>query len=167
MKLTAPEASGTVDKPVWHERLVRRSYLTLLLLAAPVASSPGQGVFSGAWTIRSWQPAPWLDAAEAKGIRAERGMIGARVTFTSTRVTGPRILSCDKPVYEIKDVPFEGLFEGGLTKPAEQATALGFKGLVTTLAPGCEFEFHQRDPNTALFAMSNVVYVMVRQGTAK
>jgi len=144
-----------------------RSYLALLLLLAPVASAQGQGVFSGTWTIRSWQPAPWLEAAEAKAIKAERGMIGAHVTFSKARVTGPRILSCDTPVYEIKDVPFDGLFEGGLTKPAEQGAALGFRGLVTTLAPGCEFEFHQRDASTALFAMSNVVYVMVRQGASK
>ena len=139
-------------------------WLFLAVLAAMQfpTTAIAQGTFTGPWTIRSWKAAPWLSAVEARDVKPDPGMVGAKITFTAKRVSGPRILVCDKPVYEIKDAPLEGLFEGGLTEPVAQGAALGFKPPVTTLVPGCEFEFHLRDANTALFALNNVVYTIVR-----
>ena len=134
-----------------------------VLVAMPFPMTAfAQGTFTGSWTIQSWKAAPWLGAEEARNVKPDAGMVGARIAFTAKRVSGPRILVCDKPEYEIKDVPLEGLFEGGLTEPVTQGAALGFKPPVTTLVPGCEFEFHLRDANTALFALNNVVYTIVR-----
>jgi hypothetical protein len=151
----------------FHGRsLTVRLFALLCQVALLPSVAVSQGTFAGSWTIRSWQPAPWLAADAAKAVKAEPGMIGAKITFSARRVSGPRILVCDKPEYEIKDAPLEGLFEGGLTDPSSQGAALGFKPPVKTLVPGCEFEFHLRDPNTAIFALSNVLYTIERNPSA-
>jgi hypothetical protein len=145
--------------------LVRSLVAPLLVTALLVPSRPAgaQGSFAGTWTIKTWQPAPWLEGAERRTIRPEGRVLGKQVTFERRRVRGPAVMACTGPKYEIRDVPFDGLFQGGLTRPAAQATALGFKGpRVTTLDPGCEFEYHLVATDTALFALDNVLYTMVR-----
>jgi hypothetical protein len=133
--------------------------LLLSLLAVPAAA---QGRFAGAWRVSAWRPAPWLADSARKVVRPDADVLGRRLTFGARRVTGPEILSCAAPKYEIKPVPPEGLFQGNLPRPAEQARALGLTSSITTLMPGCEFEFHFRDGRTGYFALDNVIYTIAR-----
>ena len=134
---------------------------------APRLASAQGAAFAGTWTIRAWRAAPWLDSVAARRVQPDAGLLGHQVTFTAGRVAGPTVLACRHPAYEVKDVPFDGLFEGGLTKPDAQARALGYTSpRVRTLMPGCDFEFHLRATDTALFALDNVLFTMVRRHPA-
>ena len=65
------------------------------------------------------------------------------------------------------DVGAEYLFQGGLTAPAAQAAALGFRGpRIATLETGCAgaIDFHFVNAKTALFALDNMVYTLRKQG---
>jgi hypothetical protein len=135
--------------------------LALLALAAGVAGA--QGRYAGTFTVRRWRPAPWLSDSGRKAVRPESVVLGRRVTFAAGGVRGPELLASPRAKYEIKDVPPEGLFQGGLTRAAEQARALGFPtATISTLMPGCEFEFHFVSADTGMFALNNVIYTIVR-----
>ena len=136
--------------------------------AAALLGVPGtlsaQGVFVGRWTVQSWQIAPWVDDTARHGVAPDSALLNATVSFGRKGVTAPPPLGCPEAKFEIEDAPIENLFEGGLTDPKSQGAALGFHGAtVKTLVPGCEIEYHLRDPRTALFALNNVVYTMVRK----
>lgn len=137
--------------------------LLVSAFALGVPSLSAQGLFTGRWTIKRWQPAPWLDPAARKAVAPDSALLGARVMFNAHSITAPKPLACGNPRYETNAVPLENLFEGGLTAPKTQGPALGFPGpLVQTLMPGCDFEFHLTKAGTALFALDNVIYTMAR-----
>jgi hypothetical protein len=140
---------------------MRASLLVVLsVLAVPAAA---QGRFAGAYRVSAWRPAPWLADSARKTVEPKADVLGKRLTFAARRVAGPAILSCDAPKYEILALPYEGLFEGNLPRPAEQARTLGFATApVTTLRSGCDFDFHFRDARTGMFALDNVLYTIVR-----
>jgi hypothetical protein len=153
--------------------MIVRPMLNAVLAAFGVATFMGvtsvhaQGAYTGSWRVSSWKVAPWVPAAERAGIKANTRVLNHTITFGKTKIAGPKIIACTGPKYEIKSVPFENLFEGGLKIPATEAPALGFKAPVQTLMPGCDMEFHSLDTNNAMFALDNVLYTMVRGTTKK
>ena len=100
-------------------------------------------------------------------------LVGRRVTFEAKRIRGPDPLACSGPRYELTDVPAEGLFQGGLAEYGDPAigadalaTRVGFaKRPIATLATGCEgaIDFHFTNPDTARFALDNMIYTLRRQ----
>ena len=135
-------------------------------LTLPVHLLRAQGTFAGTWTISSGKVAPWVAAADSASIRPQTKVTGHTVTFEARKISGPSGIACANPHYEIKSVAFDQLFEGNLKQLPADATVLGFHLPVKTLMPGCDFEFHMRDKNTALFALNNVIYTMVRKAAA-
>lgn len=140
---------------------IRAVFTTALFCCASPARA--QGTFAGAWTIAEWSVAPWVSDAERARIKPNANVLNHSLIFTAKHVVGPDLLSCDTPKYETVSSPFEGLFEGGLLKPKTDGPALGFKAPVKTLRPACDFDFHLKDPNTAMFALDNVLYTMKRK----
>jgi hypothetical protein len=136
--------------------------LCALVAATPVAGR-AQEAFAGTWTVRAWEPAPWLDAAGRRRTTPDSTVLGARIVVTPRRVTGPAILGCTRGAPRTLTVPYEGLFQGVLDAPAAQAPALGFRApRVRTLASACAVELHLREPDTAMFALDNVLYTLRR-----
>lgn len=135
-----------------------------VLIAQPAwAADPD---YRGTWVIAEARPAPWIGSEAELFPDEKRRLIGAKVTYGQTSIDGPAPLACDKPVYEMLDVPPEGLFQGGLALPAEQAQALGFRSrTIPTLQTGCEgwIDFHFVDGRTALFALNNMIYTLRKQ----
>lgn len=143
---------------------------TLLPLAVAMAlAAPGQGAeptFYGTWRITRAQLAPWVSKGAATSTPETRRLIGSTVVYRKTRIEGPSPLGCDKPNYELKDAPRDELFQGGLTDPAVQAPALGYRSqTVPTLETGCAgwIDFHFIDDRTALFALNDFVYTLRKQ----
>nr|ALG05350.2 hypothetical protein 5H7_049 [uncultured bacterium 5H7] len=140
-------------------------------LAATAALVPGSGVASdrgylGTWRIVASSPAPWIDAREASAEPLSDRLSGKTVTFAPTRITAPPPLQCRRPRYRLREASLEGLFQGSLTRPGEQAPMLGFTGrTVRTLETGCNgwFEFHFTAADTALFALDNRIYILRRR----
>ena len=135
--------------------------------AVPAGAVHAQGAYAGAWTVNAWKVAPWVTSNEQASVKPEKKVLNHEVIFAAHKITGPSVIGCANPKYEIKGVPFENLFEGGLKKPAVEATALGFKAPVQTLMPGCDMEFHSVSPDRVMFALNNVLYTMVRKPSAK
>jgi hypothetical protein len=125
-----------------------------------------QGPFAGTWTIAEWKVAPWVKPAERASIKPNNDVLNKTLTFAANAVTGPKLLSCAKPRYQVIDSPYEGMFEGGLPQPAKDGAALGFKLPVKTLRPSCDFDFHMRDATTVMFALDNVLYTMNKKAPA-
>ena len=94
-----------------------------------------QDAFAGTWAVTDAQPAPWIDGSAV-----------------------------------VQEVGPDYLFEGGLTDPVKQAAALGFTSQkIVSLSMGCvsndadiEMDFDLIDHDTAVFALNNVIYKMVR-----
>ena len=129
------------------------------LLASPVAAADQS--YLGVWTITTSQPAPWA-AADLKPVASDlKALMHKQLVFSADRIKAPRPLNCKKPNYELKSYSADMIFQGGLTDPAKQAAALGYKdGTITTLETGCEgaIDFHFLDQNTAMFALNNRLY---------
>jgi hypothetical protein len=122
--------------------------------------------YLGTWLIAEAHPAPWYDPKDPQTAPFDDRIAGKTVIFTPTRIIAPRPLACRRPNYQLRTVPPEVLFQGGLTHPAAQATALGFAGkTIRTLETGCNgwFEFHFTQAGTALFALNNMIYTLRRR----
>ncbi|HUL07305.1 MAG TPA: hypothetical protein VLV76_13300 [Candidatus Acidoferrum sp.] len=140
----------------------------LFLLAASPAAA--QDVFAGSWQVTDAQPAPWVDGSAQNQPDIEDAIRHGRFTFTKNSVDGPAPFNCKKVQYTLSEVGPDYLFEGGLTDPAKQAAALGFKSdKIVSLNMGCvsndadiEMDFDLIDHDTAVFALNNVIYKMVR-----
>jgi hypothetical protein len=139
------------------------------LVSSAVASSLALSAsinYLGAWTIAGSEAAPWSTPKEKPVASDIKALIGHTVTFSADRIDAPAPLTCRKPHYAIKQYEPDMLFQGGLTKPKEQAVSLGFSGAaIPTLETGCEgaFDFHFSGPDTAFFALNNRVYKLVRK----
>jgi hypothetical protein len=134
------------------------------VLGADAAYSANQD-FLGKWSVTTSQPAPWA-RPDDKPVESDlKALMGKIVTFSSDRIDAPRPLTCRKPHYEMKQYQFDMLFQGGLTEPAKQATALGYSERVATLETGCEgaIDFHFVNRDTAMFALNNRLYKIERK----
>jgi hypothetical protein len=153
---------------------------TLALVAgalALLATMPAQAenAMTGNWKIDKADPAPWSDAKDyppdSKGAKV---FVGKRLSFTVKRITGPSLLACAHPNYDMKDYTADMLFQGQLgeaeqrggKKAEDAATSLGFKARpVRTLETGCEgaIDFHMTDADHAAFALNNMIFWLTRQ----
>ena len=116
--------------------------------------------------IASAAVAPWADKDSPASTPESKGLVGKKVIYAPARISGPLPLACNKPKYQMHEAPLDELFQGGLTVPAKQAAALGFKGKTApTLETGCAgwIDFHFTDKSTALFALNNMIYTLRRQ----
>lgn len=138
---------------------------TALAMTAQAAGSPGQ--FAGNWIIANAVSAPWADPKQPLPDTSERAsLVGKDVTIGPKTITGPRQVACPDPNYEIKDYTTDMLFQGTLTDPARQASALGFKGkTVKVLETGCENEvdWHMADNGMIEFGLNDYVYVLKKK----
>jgi hypothetical protein len=138
----------------------------------PLAAWPAaaQDVFAGSWQVIDAQPAPWVDGSAQNQPDIEQAIRHSKFTFKKDSVDGPAPFNCKKVQYTLSEVGPDYLFEGGLTDPAKQAAALGFKSdKIVSLNMGCvgndadiEMDFDLIDHDTAVFALNNVIYKMVR-----
>lgn len=81
-------------------------------------------------------------------------------------------ISCKNAHYEKSNFPYDELFQGALGELSAEVRAKTVKELgfppepVPGIELGCstgEFSYHFRDPNTVLFALSDVIYILTRQ----
>jgi hypothetical protein len=133
------------------------------ILAAPAAAAQAAPDYLGTWVIEASTPAPWIKS-DAELFEEERvALVGKRIVLSRRDITGPPPMGCKGPHYRIRRYPADMLFQGGLTEPAAQATALGFSGRsIATLETGCEglLDYHFIDGGTAMFALNNAIYLI-------
>ena len=149
-----------------HKRKFAAMLAAMACLAALPASAKAQRPFYGSWLIAAAHPAPWHNPADASTAPFDDHIVGKTIVYTPTRILGPRVLACRGPHYRMHEVPPDYLFQGGLTAPAAQAPALGFRGnRIATLETGCAgaIDFHFTDGSTALFALDNMIYTLRKQ----
>ena len=149
----------------------KSAFASLLAAVACLATFPAtaagpQRPFYGRWLIAEAHPAPWYNPADASTAPFDDHLVGKSIVYMPTRITGPRPLACRGPHYRMLQAPPDYLFQGGLTSPVTQASALGFRGSrIATLETGCaaDIGFHFIDGSTALFALDNMVYTLRKQ----
>jgi hypothetical protein len=129
------------------------------------AASADKPDFLGKWTIATSQPAPWSKPGEKPVASDLKALIGHDLTFRKDRIDAPSPLGCRKPHYEIKAYTADLLFQGSLTDPDKQATALGYSKSIATLETGCEgaFDFHFLNNDSAMFGLNNRLYRLERK----
>jgi hypothetical protein len=140
---------------------------TSKLLSKEVKSTEAPNPMAGSWTIAESLPAPWGDAAEAKADWAS-ALVGRTVSFGKERIEGPGEFACTKASVAPSIFPPEALFQGNLppANPAAAAKALGLPagevdGAEVSCAEGLS-SYHFRNPDTALVALNNVIFVLKR-----
>jgi len=129
-----------------------------------------QDVFAGTWIVSDAQPAPWVDVSAGTQPDIDQAIRHGKFTFKKDSVEGPAPFDCKKVQYTLSEVGPDYLFEGGLTDPVKQAAALGFTSQkIVSLNMGCVrndadigMDFDLIDHDTAVFALNNVIYKMVR-----
>src|SRR5260221_9604335 len=122
--------------------------------------------YQGVWTITTSEPAPWAEPKDKPVASDLKALIGHTVTFWTDRIDAPSPLGCKKPHYAIKQYAPDMLFQGGLTDPGKQASALGFVDkTIPTVETGCDgaIDFHFFNAGTALFGLNNRVYRIERK----
>ena len=156
----------------------RRSLAPWMLAAALFcAGAAAQERYAGRWTIARGDPAPWAGVDGAVDAAEVERLVGRHITFEAKRIRAPAPLGCADPHYALKDVPAEGLFQGGLAEYGDHgadadtlATRIGFgKRPIATLDTGCAgpLEFHATGDGELLFALDNVIYRLRRDDARK
>lgn len=134
------------------------------MMAVGIVAGGDLPFYRGEWKIESGAAAPW-----ASGSKPDRALVGQTIAFGARSVTGPGVLGCKAPKYQVAKTPADGLFQGTLgggTQAAQAAAKLGFAdGQIETLYTGCEhaIDFHFFDRDSAAFALDNVIYRMGRR----
>lgn len=136
--------------------------LLAAVLAAPAMATAALPTYLGVWLIAEAHPAPWRPTPYPGDLLESRKLVGRKIVYTPRGITAPAPLACRDPQYRLREVGPDYLFQGGLTSPQAQATALGFGPRITTLETGCEgwFEFHFVNDRTAMFALDNMIYTL-------
>jgi hypothetical protein len=146
----------------------------MLLPAGSVAQADDAGPILGKWLISQYQLAPWSRPEDAPQLNAEaKKLLKLQVTYSAKAVTARNTtIGCKDAHYETSNFPYDELFQGALGELSAEARAKTVKELgfprepVPGIEPGCstgEFSYHFRDPNTVLFALSDVIYILTRQ----
>jgi hypothetical protein len=149
----------------------KRTFATMLgavafLATLPATASAPQRPYYGLWLIAEAHPAPWYNPSDPGTRPFDDHLVGKSIVYSPSRIVGPRLLACKRPHYRMLEVGADYLFQGGLTAPAAQAAALGFRGnRIATLETGCAgaIDFHFINASTALFALDNMVYTLRKQ----
>src|SRR5215469_16713187 len=153
--------------------------LRLLMVFGLVAAMLGPAhaadpFFLGTWKFTSAVVAPWATPTARKPNRAERdSLLGKTLSIRAKEIAGPRVFTCQRPRYALKDYPATDLFQGAFGEmrerdpaidPVKLAAGLGFKGnSFTTLETGCEFDWHFVDQTTAKVGLNDWVYTLKKQ----
>jgi len=150
-------------------RFVVLFQVVFAVLAMGPAARAAEQTLLGTWKITDAAMAPWI-ARQSPGELAEMAELeGQIVTFAAHEIVASLVLGCTGVGYEVTRLPPEGLFQGGLPegRQAQAAAALGLPpGEVPGIDVACStglFSYHFRDGDTALFALSNVIYTLTRQ----
>ena len=156
---------------------MRTSIILAGLFLGLSCSAPAiaQDIFAGTWVVTDAQPAPWVDATAGTQPDIDQTIRRGTFIFKKDTIEGPAPFDCKKVQYTISEVGPDYLFEGGLTNPVPQAAALGFTSQkIVSLNMGCirsdadiEMDFDLVDHDTAVFALNNVIYKMVRKPSAQ
>ncbi|WP_119422805.1 hypothetical protein [Desertibaculum subflavum] len=143
-----------VDDDLRVDRIADGGGLTF----TPLPSMP----VAGTWRVVGGVTAPWASGT------MPTPMIGRHVVFGLAAVRSGTVLDCARARYEVRNMPPEGLFQGGLApeRAAAQATRLGLPaGEIATVLLTCDaglFDFHLGPGGKALFALDNVIYTLDR-----
>jgi hypothetical protein len=151
--------------------MIRVTLALLALITAAPGASAQQISLLGTWEIVEAQPAPWTEESQRTTLTAQgKRLIGQAITFAPREVTSRnKSLACRRAEYESTDYEADAMFQGNLPEPNPTAAAvrLGFKkGAVPGADLKCTtgvYSYHFRDRNTALTALSNVIYTLKRQ----
>lgn len=154
--------------------MMTRLAAALLAASALAGAAHAQPAWTdGTWTIEKAEIAPWADPKIWADETEAKKLIGQTVAFGPRAVEAPPPLYCTRPVYTLRDLPPEGLFEGGLAVndyagKAQDAKALAARfGLTAAAAPTLEtcteILFHRVADDTMLFALDNRIYTMKRK----
>jgi hypothetical protein len=128
----------------------------------------------GKWVISDYQLAPWSRAQDAAQLKADaKKLLKLQVTYTPKAVVAKdRAIACTNAHYEKSNFPYDEIFQGALGElyPEHRAKAVKDLGLPPEPVPGIElgcstgeYSYHFRDPNTVMFALSDVIYILTRQ----
>jgi hypothetical protein len=142
-----------------------------LAALAPAGASAQSNALLGTWEIVDAQPAPWTEESQRASLAASgQRLIRQVVTFAPKEVTSRhKPLACKRAQYETTDYEADAIFQGNLPEPNPTAAALrlGFKkGEIPGVDLRCTsglYSYHFRDRDTALTALSNVIYTLKRQ----
>jgi hypothetical protein len=149
------------------KRTIAATFAALACLAAlPATAAAPQRPFYGRWLIAEAHSAPWYNPSDSGTRPFDDHLVGKSIVYMPSRIVGPRLLACKGPRYRMLETTPDYLFQGGLTAPAAQAAALGFRGSrIATLETGCAgaIDFHFINDSTALFALDNMVYTLRKQ----
>ncbi len=152
-------------------RHIHAALLACLMLGAVARPCAAQGAFAGNWDVVGQDPAPWVTNDPKAKPQAEVSLRKARLVFAADKVVAPTWMGCKKPKFEMMELGFDSLFEGGLSDsshglsdPKKAALKLGFtKEPVPTMVTSCsELLFHLMDKDTIVFALNNMVYTLKR-----
>ncbi|HWE73665.1 MAG TPA: hypothetical protein VG328_10940 [Stellaceae bacterium] len=130
--------------------------------------------YLGTWKFTSAVVAPWAAPAARKPNRKERdALLDKTVSLKPKEIAGPRVFTCPRPNYRLKEYRVTDLFEGAFGEmrerdpaidPDKLAARLGFKSKdIRTLETGCEFDWHFVDEATAEIGYDDWVYTLRKQ----
>ena len=152
-----------------------------LLLAAAAAALTGRAARAddavqilGKWLISDYRLAPWSRPQDAAQLTSDaKQLLKLHVTYTAKAVVAKnRTIACTNAHYEKSSFPYTEIFQGAFEEFSADARAKAVKDLglppepVPGIELGCstgEYSYHFRDPNTVMFALSDVIYILTRQ----
>ena len=151
-----------------------------LLLAAALsltgasARADDSAPIVGKWVISDYRLAPWSRPQDAAQLKAEaKKLLKLQVTYTAKAVIAKdRTIGCTSAHYEKSSFPYTEVFQGAFEdfSPERRAKAVKDLSMPPEPVPGIEldcstgeFSYHFRDPNTVMFALSDVIYILTRQ----
>lgn len=146
----------------------------VLWLAGASAHADDAAPILGKWVISDYRLAPWSRPADAPQLSADaKKLLKLQVTYGAKAIAAKNpTISCKNAHYEKSNFPYDELFQGALGELSAEVRAKTVKELgfppepVPGIELGCstgEFSYHFRDPNTVLFALSDVIYILTRQ----
>lgn len=155
-----------------HIRTAFIAFVLFVVLLSP--ASAADPFFLGTWKFTSADVAPWASPAARKPNRAERdSFLGKALSIRPNEIAGPRVFTCQRPRYALKEYPAADLFQGAFGEmrerdpaidPGKLAARFGFKGKsFTTLETGCEFDWHFVDQTTVKVGLNDWIYTLKKQ----
>lgn len=145
-----------------------------LVLCGTGARADDAAPILGKWAISRYVIAPWARPEDSAMLNTEaKKLLKLQVTYTAKSVVAKHpTIGCKDAHYETSSFPYEDLFQGELGEVPADARAKTVKEVGFPLPPvpgielGCstgDFSYHFRDPNTVVFALNDVIYVLTRQ----
>jgi hypothetical protein len=124
--------------------------------------------FFGKWQLVRAQVAPWWDG---QGDEPRANPDFNFLEFQKDKSVGDGLVACDKPEYTVSTIDAEGLFEGNLSDPWQQARMLGFvrDAKITSMHFACAtggkdvaLDFPMQAEDTILTGVDNMIYWLQR-----